>query len=591
MTPQNKQCQNCKNQFTIEPEDFNFYEKIKVPPPTWCPECRAVRRLIFWNERNLFRNKNEVTGKEIFSTYPKASGLKIYEHDYWWSDNWEPMAYGRNYDFSRPFFEQLKELYYSVPWPSRSIQDLVNSDYCDQATGLKNCYLCFNGGFSEDCLYGVAFVNMHSSMDFYAALYSELCYESYQLNKCYNVFFSENVANCIDSWFLLDCNDCQNCFGCVNLRHKKYHIFNRPHTSEEYKKKIKEFNLYSYDSLIKVKKIFEDSRLKNPVKYIHSTPHSVNISGDYVYWAKNARYCYEVGAVENSKFIQNVANGVKDSYDYTSWGENVELMYESVSCGRNCRKLKFCFDCWPACQDLEYCFNCHSSANLFGCVGLSKKSYCILNKQYTKNEYEELIERIKKHMNEMPHISQRANGKEQIVYRYGEFLPLEFSPLVYNETKVQDYYPLTREEAENRGYSWREIEKKEYQTTISATDLPDSIKDVSASIVNEIIACLKCRRAFRIIQPELEFYKRFSLPLPRLCFSCRYFERLKWRNSLRLEKRSCMCGGVKSKNTVYHNFAEHFHSKNPCQNEFETSYAPERPEIVYCEQCYNAEVV
>ena len=27
-----------------------------------------------------------------------------------------------------------------------------------------------------------------------------------------------------------------------------------------------------------------------------------------------------------------------------------------------------------------------------------------------------------------------------------------------------------------------------------------------------------------------------------------------------------------------------------CNNEFETSYAPERPEIVYCESCYNQEV-
>jgi hypothetical protein len=30
--------------------------------------------------------------------------------------------------------------------------------------------------------------------------------------------------------------------------------------------------------------------------------------------------------------------------------------------------------------------------------------------------------------------------------------------------------------------------------------------------------------------------------------------------------------------------------KEGCQNEFETSYAPERPEIVYCEKCYQQEV-
>ena len=30
-----KSCQNCKNDFIIEPDDFAFYDKIKVPPPTF----------------------------------------------------------------------------------------------------------------------------------------------------------------------------------------------------------------------------------------------------------------------------------------------------------------------------------------------------------------------------------------------------------------------------------------------------------------------------------------------------------------------------------------------------------------------------
>ena len=43
----------------------------------------------------------------------------------------------------------------------------------------------------------------------------------------------------------------------------------------------------------------------------------------------------------------------------------------------------------------------------------------------------------------------------------------------------------------------------------------------------------------------------------------------------------------------YRNTADHIHHKKeePCPNEFETTYAPERPEIVYCEQCYLREVV
>lgn len=43
---------------------------------------------------------------------------------------------------------------------------------------------------------------------------------------------------------------------------------------------------------------------------------------------------------------------------------------------------------------------------------------------------------------------------------------------------------------------------------------------------------------------------------------------------------------------VYKNETKHKHHKTGrCPNEFETTYAPERKEIVYCEQCYREEVV
>lgn len=241
-------------------------------------------------------------------------------------------------------------------------------------------------------------------------------------------------------------------------------------------------------------------------------------------------------------------------------------MYESISCGRNCQKIKFCFDCWPACESMEYSIGCHSSSNIFGCVGVQKKQYCILNKQYTKGEYENLVKKIKKHMDEMPYTDRVGN-----VYRYGEFFPFEFSPLAYNESKAQDYYPRNKEEAEQRGYVWRDIEKKSFQTTVSSIDLPDHIRKIPETIVNELISCKKCERAYRIISSELEFYKKFNLSLPRLCHDCRYFERLKRRNSPTLWHRRCM--------------------KLGCFNEFETSYSPESSVIVYCESCYQKEVI
>lgn len=114
MNSEVRQCQNCKQNFTIESEDFDFYAKIKVPAPTFCPECRFQRRIAFRNERKLMRVKSAKSGKDIFSLYPQEAGA-IYSEEEWWSDDWDPMVYGRDYDFSKPFFSQLLELSRIVP--------------------------------------------------------------------------------------------------------------------------------------------------------------------------------------------------------------------------------------------------------------------------------------------------------------------------------------------------------------------------------------------------------------------------------------------------------------------------------------------
>ena len=564
MNSEIKQCQNCKQEFNIEQEDFDYYEKMKVSAPTWCSECRAIRRLVFFNQVNLYKKNEAKDGKKVFSTYPEEASIKIYDHDYWWSDKWDPMSYGMDVNFKKPFFEQLKELNYAVPWPSRSVSGLTNSDYCNQCSNLKNCYLCFNTNHEENCQYCVACNETRDSLDCYATPKSELCYEVYQGNSDFQCFNCFEIKNCRNLIFCEECTNCSDCFSCVNLRNKQFYIFNKPHSKEEYFKEVGKINFGSYAEVRKIKEKFNEFKLKLPRKYIHGN-HNKNVTGEYIYRSKNTFNCFEVAECENVRYSQNFAPGVKDSYDYTNWGDNSELVYESCVCGDNCQNIKFCFDCWPAMQDSEYCLGCHSSANLFGCVGLRNKQYCILNKQYTKEEYDKLVPKIKKHMDDLPYIDSRS--KE---YKYGEFFPHEFSPLAYNETMAMEYFPKTEKEVTKTDYLWRDKNPGEYEITIDARNLSDDIKEASDSVLKEIIKCDSCKNAYRIIEAELRFYQRFSIPLPRLCFNCRHTERRRKANPLKLWHRHCMKPG--------------------CPNEFETSYALDRPEIIYCEQCYNEEV-
>ena len=148
-----RQCKNCKKDFSIEPGDFSFYKKIKVPAPTWCPECRGVRRMVHRNERNLHKRTCDITGKNIISMYEKGSDYKVYCTDCWWSDKWDATEYGRDYDFSKTFFEQFFDLQKAVPrqalWQSNS----ETSPYSNFIRDAKNCYLSFSCVITKDVHY------------------------------------------------------------------------------------------------------------------------------------------------------------------------------------------------------------------------------------------------------------------------------------------------------------------------------------------------------------------------------------------------------------------------------------------------------
>src|SRR3989344_8096972 len=135
----NKICQNCKNQFTIEPEDFVFYDKIQVPAPTFCPECRMVRRMVWRNERGLYQNKDIFSGKDLISIFPSGSFIKVIDHKTWWGDLWSPIDFGQDYDFDKTFFEQWHVLFKKVPFPNIASVNSVNSDYSHSLINSKNC--------------------------------------------------------------------------------------------------------------------------------------------------------------------------------------------------------------------------------------------------------------------------------------------------------------------------------------------------------------------------------------------------------------------------------------------------------------------
>jgi hypothetical protein len=319
----------------------------------------------------------------------------------------------------------------------------------------------------------------------------------------------------------------------------------------------------------------------HPNKYMHGI-HNMESDGDYVSQSKYVKDSFIVTGGEYCKYCMwLIVKNNKECYDFTQFGENTELVYETLCAGRNIYDVIGSINVIEG-RNVKYSTYCYgNNSSIFGCISLKNKQYCILNKEYTKEEYEELMPKIIQHMKDMPYVDK--NGR---AHTYGDFFPTELSYFDYNETSAQEFFPLTQEEAEDKGFSWKQPKERSYKASIESKDLPDDIKDVPESIVSEIIGCAhegkckeQCTTAFRITESELQFYKAQNLPLPRLCPNCRHYQRVIHRNPNKLWHRQCMCDK-----------SNHTH-EGKCGVEFKTSYSPEKEEVVFCEKCYQQEVM
>ncbi len=592
MNSETKNCQNCKQSFTIESADFEFYKKMDVPPPTFCFECRLVRRMTFRNERTLYRRKCDAPGhtEEVISIFSPDNSQKVYDHKEWWSDSWDAATFFREYDFNRPFFTQLQELWGEVPDIALLNINPVNSDYCSITEGNKNCYLVIGGDFNENTNYSAFIFQSKECSDCYWDTKCEWNYSTIDCINCSKLLYSRYCEGCYNSAFLLNCRNCHDCFGCVNLSNQSYCIFNVQYSKEEYEKKIKEFDLGNYEAVQKLKAEFKLHAQKYPRKFARIL-RGINSLGDNLEETKNCFMTFDVfGGAEDCRYLWLAYSSVKDCVDCDHFGLKSELSYEisTIYPGSKSVFSRFIFNC----HNVQYSYNCHNSSYLFGCVGLRNKQYCILNKQYSKEEYEALVPKIIEHMNTMPYVDQGGR-----MYKYGEFFPAQISPFAYNETVAQELRPLSQEQAKLGSVKWKGATEKNYQATVQSKNLPNTITEIDDSILEQTVSCEhagqcnhQCGTVFKIIPTELAFYRQMNIPAPHLCSNCRHYERLAERNPIKLWPRTCQCSGKCSDGGVYLNLAVHPHGEAQCSNVFQTSYSPDRPEIVYCEACYQAEV-
>ncbi len=559
-----KTCANgwCKTPFEVTDEDLAFYDKVSpvfsgkkylVPPPTKCPDCRMQRRIAFRNERSLYHRTCSATQKQIVSIYSPEKDLIVYDRSYWWGDQWDPCSFGEPFDPTKTVFQQFHELMQRTPFPNVGQVDNENCEYTNNSSHNKNCYLIFSGSWNENCMHSYWMQNSLSTVDCYGSIKNELCYECVDCSNSYKLTSSQNCLNCQESAFLFDCIGCMHCFGCAGLRNKQYHWLNEPLSKAKFEDRLQQWK--KGPSLQESSRTrWEELRMLLPRQAIVQRM-TENCSGNYIKESRRCADCFDAQFCEDCAHCQNITT-LKDSMDVTFFGYNTELLYECNNVGLQSYRCLFCSYNYEGNSDLSYCYNVHSSKNCFACANMHHRQYCILNKQYSKEEYEKQV----------PTIIEKMRADKE----WGEFFSVSLSPFEYNETSAQEFFPLTKNGALDRGWKWTDYEAPlpHVTRTIKAGDLPSSIEDVPNDILNWAIECDATNRPFKIIKQELDFYRQMQLPIPRLHPNERHRRRMALRNPRKLWDRSC----------------------DKCQKQISTSYAPERPEIVYCEECYLKEV-
>jgi len=364
------------------------------------------------------------------------------------------------------------------------------------------------------------------------------------------LFYSKHSRDCLDSYFLYDCRNCQNCFMCWNLRSKSHCLENIQYTKEEYEKRLKSFKLGSYKSIQSLKRHFAEIIQNEAVHRQNFNFKIYNSDGDYLLDCKN---CHNCNTINDSEDCYNCIRGLKHKSEIDANG----CWYSELIGNCNCCIDSYClkYSNWSSARYSEYLDLCIECEYCFGCVGLRKKKYCILNKQYTKESFDELRTRIVGDM--------KKRGE------YGKFLPYSMGAGPFNFSTSFLYFPETKkEDILRQGGYWEDIDESQIER-MPTSELPDDIKNVPDTITNQALICPKSGWRFNIAQNELTFYRANNIPLPHYHFDVRTKNRLKDLTILQSYPYKCFY----------------------CKKDTEVYYLPEwNYQKIACEECYRQNI-
>jgi hypothetical protein len=163
-------------------------------------------------------------------------------------------------------------------------------------------------------------------------------------------------------------------------------------------------------------------------------------------------------------------------------------------------------------SNIFYSYGLNDCSYCIGCVGLKNKQFCILNKEYPKEQRFEVANTIFENM--------ESEGT------LWQFFPWSMNPFYFNDTVASLIKDFTKEEIVNQWYLRRDEEIKvdipQWVDVLSIKSLAqyqgfDATweRKINPEILKKIIKDEK-GNYYKIVPMELEFLQKHGLPLPEI---------------------------------------------------------------------------
>lgn len=412
---------------------------------------------------------------------------------------------GRVYDTQLPFFEQLKSLWSDIKMPNMIHSGVVeNADFSDTIVNAQNAYL--SNIVTVDCENILYSTRVSLSSDISNSLFivssQELSF-THQVHSSYKVFYSRFIHNCNNIWLSTNLTGCSECIWCYDLQNANYYIENKKYSKTDYHIKKTEILRKKEDFLARY------TWLGVVWKNIASS----DVSGTSIFESEN---------IENGNFIFQTKNGrnlfyvwwdepLENCYDFFSgWGWWGNDYYGAVMSGISSHI--YCSTLVGYSNNIFYSYYLTHCSYCFACIGLANKQYCIFNKQYTKEQWHKMADKIFSSM--------------ESEWSLWDFFPWDLNPFYFNDTMAGLLWDFTKQEVEAKWYMWRDEEIKvdipEGSKVIQTTELTnyqwydaDNNWKIDPEILGVVIQDEKWNY-YRIVQMEYDFLMKHELPLPEI---------------------------------------------------------------------------